>query len=57
MAGKVVNSSVLLLSKFGLGGQEGSPKTATAPSAKPLYNISKTNFLVFLPIANLKFYP
>lgn len=34
MAGKVLNSWFVLLIKFGLVGQEGSPKTATSPIRK-----------------------
>jgi hypothetical protein len=39
MAGNVVNQSLVLLAKFGLGGQESSPKTATSHIRKPLANI------------------
>ena len=36
MAGKVVNSSFLLLSKFGASRQESTSKTATSHIRKPL---------------------
>ncbi|WP_262319380.1 hypothetical protein [Flavobacterium odoriferum] len=41
MAGKVVNSSFLLLSKFGASRQESTSKTATSHIRKPLYVIMK----------------
>lgn len=34
MAGAAVNENLLLLSKFGEGGQESTAKTATKPYAK-----------------------
>ena len=40
MAGKVVNSSFLLLSKFGASRQESTSKTATSHIRKPLPVIS-----------------
>lgn len=36
MAGKVVNQSLVLLIKFGCGGQESSPQTATSHIRKTL---------------------
>jgi len=42
MAGKVVNSSFLLLSKFGASRQESTSKTATSHIRKPLCVILKT---------------
>lgn len=39
MAGKVVNSSFLLLSKFGASRQESTSKTATSHIRKPLWCI------------------
>lgn len=41
MAGKVVNSSFLLLSKFGASRQESTSKTATSHIRKPLAAILK----------------
>jgi hypothetical protein len=41
MAGKVVNSSFVLLIKFVLGGQEIAPKTATSHIHQPLPLIVK----------------
>ena len=41
MAGKVVNSSFLLLSKFGASRQESTSKTATSHIRKPLYTSSE----------------
>tara|TARA_R100001132_G_C3251701_1_gene78663 strand:+ start:12 stop:158 length:147 start_codon:yes stop_codon:yes gene_type:complete len=44
MAGKVVNSSFLLLSKFGASRQESTSKTATSHIRKPLcVMLKKTN--------------
>lgn len=44
MAGKVVNSSFVLLSKFGVSRQESASKTATSHIHKTLPNINlKTN--------------
>ena len=41
MAGKVVNSSFVLLSKFGASRQESASKTATSHIRKTLYAIKK----------------
>ena len=41
MAGKVVNSSFLLLSKFGASRQESTSKTATSHIRKPLVTIAE----------------
>jgi len=38
MAGKVVNSSLVLLSKFVTSGQESASKTATSHIRKPLFS-------------------
>ena len=42
MAGKVVNSSFLLLSKFGASRQESTSKTATSHIRKPI-SVTKSN--------------
>ena len=42
MAGKVVNSSFLLLSKFGASRQESTSKTATSHIRKPFHRINKS---------------
>lgn len=41
MAGKVVKHSLSLLAKFGLGGQERSPKTATSHMRETLCDIQR----------------
>lgn len=43
MAGKVVNSSFVLLSKFVASGQESTSKTATSHIRKTLYAIFRKN--------------
>ena len=44
MAGKVVNSSFVLLSKFGVSRQESASKTATSHIHKTLGAILKNNY-------------
>lgn len=46
MAGKVVNSSFVLLNKFGASRQERALKTATSHIRKTLQAVKKTSFLL-----------
>jgi len=44
MAGKVINSNFVLLSKFGANRQESASKTATSHIREPLGAILKNNY-------------
>jgi hypothetical protein len=55
MAGKVVNSSLVLLSKFGASRQESASKTATSHIRKPLApRAHKLKFPQKNPIGDMK---